>query len=82
MLADDTASTDDQTIVLSGSLQETVFQGESEMALVAIDDETEVAVRFGTSATANATGARQPGTAVKVALDRKDIIIIPGGAAF
>ncbi len=74
------AETDDQTIVLKGVLREAVFQGESEMALVAIDDDTELAVRFGTSGTANPSG-RSVGAQVSIGLDRNDVIIIPGGQA-
>ncbi len=74
------AATDDKTIVLTGTLRETVFQGESEMALVALDDATELAVRFGTGATANSSGS-SVGEQVSIGLDRKDVIIIPGERA-
>ena len=74
------AETDDRTIVLRGVLRETVFQGESEMALVAIDDDTELAVRFGTSGTARHAGGNIGGE-VSIGLHRKDAIIIPGGQA-
>ncbi len=73
-------TSDDRTIVLTGTLSETVFQGESEMALVRIDDGTEVAVRFGTGATANAS-TNQVGDTVAVGLARDDVILIPGSAA-
>ena len=74
------AETDDQTIVLKGVLREAVFQGESEMALVSIDDDTEVAVRFGTSGRAS-PAASITGDQVYIGLDRNDVIIIPGGQA-
>ena len=74
------AETDDQTIVLKGVLREAVFQGESEMALVAIDDDTELAVRFGTGSTASPAG-RNIGGQVSIGLDRSDVIIIPGEQA-
>ena len=74
------AETDDQTIVLKGVLREAVFQGESEMALVAIDDGTEVAVRFGTSGRAS-PAASITGAQVSIGLDRNDVIIIPGEQA-
>lgn len=74
------ATTDDESIVLRGVLRETVFQGESEMALVAVDDGTELAVRFGTGATANAPGG-SVGETVAIALRREDVIVIPGGKA-
>ena len=70
--------TDDRTIVLKGVLREAVFQGESEMAIVAIDDDTEVAVRFGTSGTASPAGSNIGGE-VSIGLDRNDAIIIPAG---
>ena len=72
------AETDDQAIVLKGVLRESVFQGESEMALVAIDDDTEVAVRFGTGGRASPAGG-STGDQVSIGLDRNDAIIIPGG---
>ncbi|MDE0698657.1 MAG: ABC transporter ATP-binding protein, partial [Boseongicola sp.] len=74
------AETDDQTIVLKGVMREAVFQGESEMALVAIDDDTEVAVRFGTGGRASPAGGNT-GDQVSIGLDRTDVIIIPGGQA-
>ena len=74
------AETDGRTIVLKGVLREAVFQGESEMALVAIDDDTELAVRFGTGGTESPFGGNV-GAQVSIGLDRKDVIIIPGGQA-
>ncbi|WP_235439128.1 ABC transporter ATP-binding protein [Candidatus Rhodobacter oscarellae] len=71
------AQSDDNTIVLRGTLRETVFQGESEMALVALDNGIELAFRFGTGATTNSTGGGL-GEQVAVGLNRKDVIIIPG----
>ena len=71
---------DEKTIVLNGVLRETVFQGESEMALVAIGDDVELAVRFGTGAGARATD-RTVGDRIAVALDRKNAILIPGTGA-
>ena len=72
------AVTDDRTIVLKGVLKEAVFQGESEMALVAIDDGTEMAVRFGTGGSANSSGGNF-GDQVSIALDREGVIFIPSG---
>ena len=78
--ADPDAQSDETRVILTGVLRETVFQGESEMAIVALDDAVELAVRFGTSA-----GTRPPGRAVgetvSIGLDRKDLILIPGTGA-
>ena len=76
--ADSQAETDDRTIVLNGVLREAVFQGESEMVLVALDDETELAVRFGTGGTAS-PAVGNVGGQVSIGIDRSDVIIIPGG---
>ena len=78
--ADAEAETDDRTIVLKGVLREAVFQGESELALVAVDDDTELAVRFGTGGAASPSGSNI-GARVSIGLDRNDVIIIPGGRA-
>ena len=79
-LTDAEAETDDRTIVLKGVLREAVFQGESEMVLVALDDDTELAVRFGTGGAASSAGSNIGGQ-VSIGIDRSDVIIIPGGRA-
>ncbi|MCY3878588.1 MAG: ABC transporter ATP-binding protein [Rhodobacteraceae bacterium] len=79
-LADAAAETDERTIVLKGVLREAVFQGESEMVLVALDGDTELAVRIGTGGTANPAGGNIGGE-VYIGIDRSDVIIIPGGRA-
>ena len=79
-LTDAEAETDDRTIVLKGVLREAVFQGESEMVLVALDDDTELAVRFGTGGAASPAGSNIGGQ-VSIGIDRSDVIIIPGGRA-
>lgn len=71
---------DANTLVLKGTLRESVFQGESEMALVAVDDTTELSVRFGTGS------GSQPdlgavGDPVAIGLKRADVIVVPGGGA-
>ncbi|MEM9844326.1 MAG: ABC transporter ATP-binding protein [Pseudomonadota bacterium] len=68
---------DDTKVIMTGILQETVFQGESEMALVGIADDTELAVRFGTGAQSDGTKA-QVGQQVAIGFHRDDAIIIPG----
>jgi len=67
------AVSDEQSIVIEGSLRETVFQGESELALVALDEATELSVRSGIGAAGAGVGET-----VKIGIARKDIIIIPG----
>ncbi|MEM6900193.1 MAG: ABC transporter ATP-binding protein [Pseudomonadota bacterium] len=68
---------DDTKVILTGILHETVFQGESEMALIAVGDGTELAVRFGTGAQSDGTKA-QIGQQVAIGFHREDAIIIPG----
>jgi putative spermidine/putrescine transport system ATP-binding protein len=65
-----------QVVVFNGTVVESVFQGETAFALVAIDDRTELSVRFGTSSTAG-SGSLHPGEQVSIGLPREDIIIIP-----
>ena len=65
-----------RTITFSGTVTETVFQGETAFSIVALDDETELVVRFGTGSTAK-SGYPQPGAKVTVGLGRDDAIVIP-----
>jgi putative spermidine/putrescine transport system ATP-binding protein len=74
------AQSDDKQVVLEGTLRETVFQGESEMAIVALEDSVELALRFGTGATA-APSVGKIGDKVSIGLHRKDIILIPKESA-
>ena len=66
----------EQTIVFEGMVQESVFQGETAFALIAIDDQYNLSVRFGTSSTSQ-TNAKRPGDRVSVGLHREDVVIIP-----
>lgn len=66
----------DQALIFDGTVIESVFQGETAFALVAIDEETELSVRFGTGQTSR-TISLHKGDRVHVGLHRKDIIIIP-----
>ncbi len=66
----------DQTVVFKSTVHESVFQGETAFALIAIDDETELSVRFGTGSAAR-THSLKPGDRVSVGLHRKDVIVIP-----
>jgi len=65
-----------QVVVFDGTVVESVFQGETAFALVAIDEGTELSVRFGTSSAAG-TGSLHPGEQVSIGLLREDVIIIP-----
>lgn len=66
----------DESIVFSGVVREFVFQGETAFALMSIDNEFELAFRFGTDAS-SAQNILQPGDTVSLGLHRSDIIIIP-----
>ena len=65
-----------QVVVFDGTVVESVFQGETAFALVAIDEGTELSVRFGTSSAAG-SGSLHPGEQVSIGLLREDVIIIP-----
>lgn len=69
-------ATDTQKIVLKGLLRETVFQGESEMAIVEIGKGTDLAVRFGSG---SGLESKSAGDQVAIGLQRKDVILIPTG---
>ena len=73
------ANPDDAT-VFSGSVVESVFQGETAFCLVALEDGSEVSVRFGAGAGSH-FGSLNPGDEVAVGLHRQDIIVIPGSPA-
>ena len=66
----------DQSIAFNGTVTETVFQGETAFSIVALDDETELMVRFGTGSKAKSSYP-QPGQPVTVGLGRDDAIVIP-----
>ena len=74
---DGKAGDTDQTIVFKSTVIESVFQGETAFALVAIDDQTELSVRFGTGSNVS-TNSLSPGDTVSIGLNRDDVIIIPG----
>ncbi len=73
----DAKTATDQTIVFKGTVIETVFQGETAFSIVAIDDQTELQVRFGTGSKAKSSYP-QAGDTVSVGLGRDDVIVIPG----
>ena len=68
----------DESIVFSGVLREFVFQGETAFALMSINDECDLAFRFGTDAISSQQVLR-PGDPVSLGLHRSDVIVIPQG---
>ncbi len=68
----------EQTLLFESTVKEAVFQGETAFALVAIDDQTELSVRFGTDEMSRKSFPKA-GDLVTVGLRREDIILIPGG---
>ncbi len=73
----DPKTDNDKTIVFRGKVVETVFQGETAFSIIAIDDQTELQIRFGTGSKAK-SGYPQSGADVSVGLGRDDVIVIPG----
>ena len=71
----DSADNDDR-IVFNGVVSESVFQGETAFALMALDDDYSLSFRFGTD-----SGSQQqllkPGDPVSLGLSRRDLIVIP-----
>jgi putative spermidine/putrescine transport system ATP-binding protein len=67
----------ERTIALRTRVVESVFQGESAFALLALDDGTELSVRFGTGSEDRA-GLIKAGDEISVGLNREDVIVIPG----
>ena len=63
-------------IVFDGMVRESVFQGETAFALVAIDERVELSVRFGTGS-GQRVNVPQAGDSVSVGLDRDDVIVVP-----
>lgn len=67
----------ERTIVFRCKVVESVFQGETAFALLALDDGTELSVRFGTGSEER-TGLLQSGDEISIGLNREDVIVIPG----
>ena len=67
---------DDERIVFNGVVRESVFQGETAFALMAIDDRFSLSFRFGTDSD-SLNQLLQPGDAVALGLSRRDVIVIP-----
>ncbi len=76
VLTDDTG-VQEQTFVFEGRVRETVFQGETAFAMMTIEDQHNLSVRFGTSTT-SISNQLMPGDRVSVGLHREDAVIIPG----
>lgn len=75
-IADDNAVATPQTIVLDGTVRESVFQGESAFVLLELGDGTEFSLRAG-----GGTGSRaqhlHSGEQIKIGMQRQDVIVIP-----
>lgn len=72
----DAGENSEENIVFSGKVREFVFQGETAFALMAINDTHQLAFRFSTNA-ASAQNELRPGDSVSLALNRRDVIVIP-----
>ncbi len=68
----------DSTLFFNGTVKESVFQGETALLLVVLDDGTEVSVRSSTG-TATPGITANPGSQVQLAIFRRDIIVVPTG---
>lgn len=75
-IAEENAFATPDTIVFEGIVRESVFQGESAYVLLTLQDGTEFSLRAG-----GGTGSRaqrlQSGETIKVAMQRRDVIVIP-----
>lgn len=76
-LIDGQSSPAEHAIVFDAKIREFVFQGETACLIAAVDDRTEVSVRFGTGA-AMPSNAFRPDENVSVGLERDDVILVPG----
>ena len=65
----------ERNLVFEGIVSDFVYQGETAYAIARIDDETTLALRFGTDSLSRQATLR-PGDSVTLALDRQDVIII------
>ncbi len=70
----------ERTVVFEGVVHDFVFQGETAFALVTVEGDHELAVRFGTNS-AFTHDAMQPGDRIALGLHREDVIVIPRDAA-
>ena len=73
-VVDDAAHDKDQVVVFNGTVIETVFQGETAFSIIAIDEQAELSVRFGTGSKAQFP---KSGDQVSIGLNRDDMIVIP-----
>ena len=69
-------TSDNDTITFKGTVKESVFQGETAFVLLALENNIEVSVRFGTGSTSQVR-RMEPGSVATVGLKREDVIIIP-----
>ena len=77
MVNPDTADRDSM-LILTGAVKESVYQGETALLLLVLDDGTEVSVRSSTGS-ASSRATPDPGTQVQLAILRRDIIVVPTG---
>ena len=75
-VVDKKAADAEQNIQFNGTVKESIFQGETGFALVEVNPDTELSLRFGTGATARSNDLRA-GDEVTVGLHRSDLIVIP-----
>lgn len=66
------------SIKFTGMVKESVFQGETAFVIIALEDATEITVRFETGTSSQALNFEN-GRPVMVRLDRQDVIVIPAG---
>ncbi len=66
----------EEVVVFDANVLESVFQGETAFALVSVEGQTELSVRFGTGA-AQRHSHLEPGDQVRIGLYRDDVIVIP-----
>lgn len=72
----DSAASTTADIAFAGVVRESVFQGESALVLVALDEQHLIQVRFGTG-TASAVRGLSPGDPISVGMHAEDVILIP-----
>lgn len=76
LMVDPQAVDADNTLVFEGTVKESVYQGETSLLLVVLGDGTEVSVRSSTGSSMTNRNVA-PGTQVKLAIQRRDSIVVP-----
>lgn len=75
-ITSDSKTSNENTIVFSGTVDDFVYQGETAYAIMTTRSQQRIAFRFGTDAAFQETTV-QPGQTIKLALKRDDVIVIP-----